>query len=449
MSKKVLNYAGRRPMLLAFLVMATFTLGLLFSGWLTPIPGKAQPNQPNPQLNNEATDCVKASISTNSCSEGTVTFAGVIANPPVACIGSSVGASVNPPTITPGQVIIDTSYTNANPNATNTTCDDTFTTNNPPPIPTYTWTASGCGIGTNGMGLSTPALTPTNCGTVTVIFTAKWHDTCDTNTSSASVSGNINVDAVTSLTPSAGQWVDDGDGDPNTDTYLVQYGCYDTITVTAGDCLGLGPDSLPSCWSMTCVDGIATKIDNKTYSVDGHTVGTTVVNVTCGISHKSVTIIVYKAKFEADSANNPSWGHAWWVLSVEPNLDDFLTLRDKKSQGVGGYYNTGDTQNDGMEWPGPQPVGGSTTVFYNATGLYWWCISFAKYVGALTYVNELFRDSGIFQDCWNNCVSQTKQVASASGVTLNYSGIPCDNPSGLSDYLNELLPNPSSCTCQQ
>ena len=41
MSKKVLNYAGKRPMLLA-LIMATLTLGLLFSGWLTPTPSKAE-----------------------------------------------------------------------------------------------------------------------------------------------------------------------------------------------------------------------------------------------------------------------------------------------------------------------------------------------------------------------------------------------------------------------
>ena len=42
MSKKVLKIAGRRPMLLALLIMATITIGLLFSGWLTPTPTKAQ-----------------------------------------------------------------------------------------------------------------------------------------------------------------------------------------------------------------------------------------------------------------------------------------------------------------------------------------------------------------------------------------------------------------------
>ena len=59
MSKKVLKLAGKRPMLLALIIMATLTLGLLFSGWLTPTPGKAQTGGGNPQPNNENTNCVE------------------------------------------------------------------------------------------------------------------------------------------------------------------------------------------------------------------------------------------------------------------------------------------------------------------------------------------------------------------------------------------------------
>ena len=44
-------------MLLAIIVMATFTLGLLFSGWLTPTPGRAQSGNGNPAPNNENTNC--------------------------------------------------------------------------------------------------------------------------------------------------------------------------------------------------------------------------------------------------------------------------------------------------------------------------------------------------------------------------------------------------------
>jgi hypothetical protein len=57
MSKKVLNYAGRQPMLLA-LIMATIVLGLLFSGWLTPSPMRAQgTGGGNPGSGNENTNC--------------------------------------------------------------------------------------------------------------------------------------------------------------------------------------------------------------------------------------------------------------------------------------------------------------------------------------------------------------------------------------------------------
>jgi hypothetical protein len=290
MSKKVLNYAGRRPMLLALIVMATVAFGLVFTGWLTPTPGKAQTGADNPKPNDEAADCVTSSTTTN-CSEGSVTLSSVSVSPSIGCIGSSMSASVTP-TITAGQVIIDTSYTNANPNSTNS-CDDTYSTNTPSPSPDYTWTVSGPGsFSAGGSGLSA-SFTPTNCGSGTVTFIATWQDVCDTNQSAASASGSFQADAVVSLAPDVGQWVDDGDNDPNTDTYLVQYGCYDTITVAAGDCLGLSESDLPSCWQMS--GGIGSGKLQRT--VDGHTVGKTVINVTCGTSYKTVTIIVYQAKF--------------------------------------------------------------------------------------------------------------------------------------------------------
>jgi hypothetical protein len=48
MSEKVLKIAGRRPMLLALIIMATIATGMLFSGWLAPAPVRAQPGQPDP-----------------------------------------------------------------------------------------------------------------------------------------------------------------------------------------------------------------------------------------------------------------------------------------------------------------------------------------------------------------------------------------------------------------
>jgi hypothetical protein len=50
--------AGRRPILLALIIMATVTIGLLLSGWLTPAPGRAQPGQPDPTPGVENTNCI-------------------------------------------------------------------------------------------------------------------------------------------------------------------------------------------------------------------------------------------------------------------------------------------------------------------------------------------------------------------------------------------------------
>lgn len=452
MSKKALKLAGRRPMLLALIIVMTiFAFGLLVSGWLTPIPGRAQQNDTNSTSEDESPDCVASSTSTN-CSEGSVVLSNVVVSPTNGCIGSAFSASVTQ-TINAGQVVIDTSYTNSNTNCTgNCSCSDTYTTNNPSPtVVSNWWTVSVGSFSTNGTGLSA-SFTPTDCGSGSITFNTAYQDVCDTNINTTSASGSFQVDAVTSLTTSAGLWVDDGDNDPNTDTYLVQVGCNSNITVTASDCLGLSSSNLPSCWTvnMNQPTGNATFIDLKTFSVDGNTVGSTTINVTCGTSTKTITIIVYKATFQAESDASESdarWGHAWWVLSVTPSLDTFLTQNEKTSQGTGGWYDSGDAQHHGMVVLGPQYIG-STTNTYMETGDYWWCISFDHYVHALLYVDDLANGQSIFDDCHNNCTTQTEQVAIAAFVTLSpISCDSCDCPLGLSHYLSG-LPWPPSCSCQ-
>jgi len=51
-----MKLAGRHPMMLA-MIMATLTIGLLFSGWLTPIISMAQTGGGNPSPGNENTNC--------------------------------------------------------------------------------------------------------------------------------------------------------------------------------------------------------------------------------------------------------------------------------------------------------------------------------------------------------------------------------------------------------
>jgi hypothetical protein len=166
MSKKVLKLAGKRPILLALIVMATFTLGLLFSGWLTPSHLRASGpgySDPTPPSNVETTNCVVSSTTTNCVSEASVTLSNV--PPTIVCLGSGVGASTTALTVD-GIQSITTCYTNAG-NSGNSNCpnDLVYITNTPALLTNY-WTASGCGISTNGTGLDTSStpLIPTNCG---------------------------------------------------------------------------------------------------------------------------------------------------------------------------------------------------------------------------------------------------------------------------------------------
>ncbi len=182
-------------MLLALIIMATITIGLLFSGWLTPAPIKADTSDPDPDPGVETTNCVTASITTN-CTEATVTLSNV--PPIIVCLGSSASASTLA-VVTNGVQIIDTGYTNAG-NSGDDKCPDTYQTNSlTPTLLTNWWTASGCGLGTNanGPGLSTSGLNPTNDGQITVTFYQKWKHTCDTNTDIASIQGTVYVAQVT------------------------------------------------------------------------------------------------------------------------------------------------------------------------------------------------------------------------------------------------------------
>jgi len=310
----------------------------------------------------------------------------------------------------------------------------------------FTWDSYGCG-------------TRTIMVTNTVTFIGTNNQGYYTNTGTGTTNATVDVEAVTSLTPSAGLWVDDGDGDPNTATYLVQYGCNSSIIVTAADCLGLDASSLPACWLPTVTTtGSATKLDNKTFSVDGYTVGKTVINVSCGNSYKTVTIIVYQAIYTINADGNISidpntFGHAWWNLSAQPS-DVYQYL--KKSDGTdlsqdadnggplcsGGYYGTGNaityiTGCVGEVLYGAQPIIGTSPLKYHSvTDSYWWCISFEHLIGALTYAYDLNLAPGTFYLHSNNCVTEAMEVGTEAGVSVGYTGY---MPVELNAYLDNMI----------
>jgi hypothetical protein len=548
--------AGRRPILLALIIMATVTIGLLLSGWLTPAPGRAQPGQPDPDPGLEkCTNCVNGSVvlsaPTNApagCVGSPISIvAGISVNPAQVTIiltnkdgsttnlasyqldptynvtwtMSGVGANTNngtgtTATFTPtnsgcGTVAFTAYYTNQTPcggagssaasgsfsvgqlytnctagmvamgvsstnfnfcigsgvtlsvtnnNVTNAvwvatnwpSCCTNVSASGPtnyvtPVVVSNWWTLNYGNYSTNGPGLSA-SLTPTNCGSGTVTFseTYKNNTPCDpTNVYSAqTVSLSFNVDAVTSLTPSAGLWVDDGDDDPDTATYLVQSGCSSSITVTAGDGDGLTPSTLPSCWTPS-VTGKATQIDKMHFSVptDGSHLGTSTITIECGSSYKKITIIVYWAEIDIFADQGcccPSdVGHSWWSLSSSPSdIKEYIPSRfagvpPNGVEGAAGYFDHCNPVGPGQVIFGAQPECGGGS--HDFTGDFEWCISFGQYIHALTYVYDLNADPGTYVLTSNNCTTQAEQVAQAAGVPLGYSGI---YPCGLNEYLNSL-----------
>src|ERR1035437_1644214 len=127
MSKKALKLVGQRPML-AFIIMATLTLGLLFSGWLAPTPGKAQQGMAaDPTPNQETTNCEIYSTTSQCLSNASMSLI-ASTNTPVVPLGSvvSLAATTN---VIPGAIQVTITYTNtgnsgadACPNTTSNYC---------------------------------------------------------------------------------------------------------------------------------------------------------------------------------------------------------------------------------------------------------------------------------------------------------------------------------------
>jgi hypothetical protein len=129
MSKRVLKMAGRRPILLA-LIMATLTLGLLFSGWLMPISVKAQAGGGNPASGNENTNC--PNYTTNvvpSCPS--IINHGSLA-PMTFCV--KLGDPLPDPTYTPGTATAGSVTTTITE-----TCSNTVTTSTAPVSYSFSW----------------------------------------------------------------------------------------------------------------------------------------------------------------------------------------------------------------------------------------------------------------------------------------------------------------------
>jgi hypothetical protein len=484
MSKKALKLAGRHPMLLA-LIMATLALGLLFSGWLTPLPTRAQAGGGNSSSGNENTNCDNPTTSLWCAGDAQLVLKNVTISPAaptnapydcIVCVCDTVSANLS-------------WFTVPSTNATQTchTCDGSTPTNYCDPI-VYTAGASPYNITnewwnswwwdwTNGVGDSV-SFSFTNATTGEV-----WFDNISAMMTTNAPGCNVSIDwatnavscrsyafvAVDSISP---DW---STGSPVTNdpcpTYLVQFCPSNYVTVTASPDPGMDDQFLPAGWNMS--GGIATTNADGSPSrtkrlVDTGTVGSVTVTATSGCSSKSVKIIVYQAKVELDADRGTHGilnglfdvGHSWWNLTIQPaDVYPFLQGYDPDTgdsinlsgwegpQGMGGFYDHGHMNGPGVvQFKNPQPDGTNGAV-HTATGTYWWCVNIGCYIGALQYVfdlNEECQDGvktyHVFSD---NCSTEAEAVGNNGCV----SSINTILPFRLSKWLNKQLPQPPVCSC--
>jgi len=111
----------------------------------------------------------------------------------------------------------------------------------------------------------------------------------------------ITVVGVASLLPDRGTEIDDGDGDPDTKTFVVAVTNSGVVTVTAQSQPSLTEPELPSCWSLQ--DGTGSSELTRTVSMTS--IGSTTITATAGSSSKSTTIIVVGVDKIIESGSNP------------------------------------------------------------------------------------------------------------------------------------------------
>ena len=302
-----MELAGRRRMLLA-LIMATVTLGLLFSGWFTPTPGLAQQGTGNPQPNIETINCDKPSTNIECVSAAQLVFSNIIMSPSapngapynsIVSVCDTIGAAL----VT--QIIPATNRSHichtCNGSTPTNWCEGWSYNRVKPEKITNTWSLLGGWALTNGWRTYGPtsgtnnsvAFTCTNATGGTVSFN-NLSVKMPTNgnvcgvTSPGPISRSYAFVAVSTLTPDL-SWVTSAVAGPN-----AWYVCAVTnaaITVTATSAPGLPEEYLPGSWITT--GGIGT---NKLWrNVDISHAGTNAVSCIAGCSGKTNKIIVVKA----------------------------------------------------------------------------------------------------------------------------------------------------------
>lgn len=245
-----------------------------------------------------------------------------------------------------------------------------------------------------------------------------------------------------SLAPSEGEWVDDGDENPDTDTYLLPVDCVifaHWMSITASSCPYLNETNLPACWSMSggvTAPGSPGRLTRYIHTGD---VGKHTITVVAGCSTKTVTIIVYKAEFGlyADEGDRTLYdvGHSWWKFSLQPEeAKDYVhPPRIRMWIDEAGYWPRTTINPITLNAEGVVNLGDQD---HPATGSHVWTISFWKLCGGLNWVENLSDEPGTFNLLFNNCTTKAIELGRDLPITdiWWYSGI--YSPWDLSDLLN-------------
>jgi hypothetical protein len=316
MSKKALKLANRHPMLLA-LIMATLTLGLLFSGWLTPSHLRAAGatySNPTPPPNGENTNCDNPTKYLWCAGNAQVVFKDVTISPAaptnapydsIVCVGATVSANLQWFAV-PSTYASQTCHTCNGSTPTNYCDPIVYTTGAWPYNIINEWWNDYCWDWPNEIGNSVSfsytnamagcmgfdnisAMMPTNPAGCDVLW--YWAN----NAHSERYYAFVAVDDLSA------QYCWPVSDDGINKTYMVcvvPTNAPDTnITVVASPDPGMYDKFLPAGWQMT--GGLATTnsdtndcfISRTKQLVDITKPGTNIVTCVSGCSHKKVTII--------------------------------------------------------------------------------------------------------------------------------------------------------------
>jgi len=183
-------------------------------------------------------------------------------------------------------------------------------------ITSYSWSGAASGSGSS--------ISPTfgSAGQKTIYLTV----TCS-NGDTDSTSKTFYVVRVASLLPNEGTEIDDGDGNPDTKTFVVCKSDSGAVTVTATPNPGVAEANLPGSWTLT--GGTGTGKLSRT--VDKTIPGTTTITCTAGTSSKTIKIVVVEVDLDmagVDESDEESIGAFLAKNHNDSDNDGLIDIED-------------------------------------------------------------------------------------------------------------------------